>query len=166
MDGVPGLRLAGPDDIARIVELNTAAVPAVSLATPERMAELVDMAELAWVVDGGEPGELAAFVLLFAPGSAYDSRNYAWFSDRYDDFLYVDRIVVAPEHRGSGLGGRLYEAVIAETRRRGARRVTAEVNLRPPNPGSSRFHRRLGFEAAGSQEHGDDYEVEMLVRPV
>jgi predicted GNAT superfamily acetyltransferase len=27
-----------------------------------------------------------------APGTAYDSRNYRWFSDRFERFLYLDRV--------------------------------------------------------------------------
>jgi hypothetical protein len=30
--------------------------------------------------------------------------------------------------------------------------LTCEVNLRPPNEGSLRFHRRLGFREVGRQE--------------
>ena len=135
------------------------------VADVERMGELVALAAAAWVVDDGDGG-LAGFVLLFEPGSVYDSANYRWFAERFDSFLYVDRVVVAAGQRGGGLGATLYEAVAAEAGRRGSGRVLAEVNLEPPNPGSSRFHRRHGFEAVGELRFSDDYVVEMLERPV
>lgn len=167
------VRPATDADLDQLVELNAAAVPAVSVADRPKMAELVEMATLAWVVDGASgpaasdgPSALDAFVLLFEPGSAYGSPNYLWFAERYERFLYVDRIVVAEGARGSGLGARLYDEAAAEAVRRGSTRVTAEVNVVPPNPGSSRFHRRHGFEAVGELRFADDYVVEMLARPV
>ena len=156
------LRPAALGDLDRLVELNNANVPAVSHSTPEHMVELLEWAALAWVVTAADDG-IAGFVLLFEPGSPYASPNYRWFCDRYERFLYVDRIVVSSEARGAGLGEQLYEAVTDEARTRGSERVTAEVNLEPPNPGSSRFHRRIGFDAVGTQRMGDDYEVEMMV---
>lgn len=160
------LRAAIADDLDELVRLNNLAVPAVSPADHDHMRALVAMSAAAWVVDDPAEAGLAAFVLLFEPGSDYESPNYRWFVDRFDRFLYVDRVVVAEGHRGDGLGGRLYDAVAAEAVRRGAERVTAEVNLEPPNPGSSRFHRRHGFDAVGVQRFGEEYAVEMLARPV
>lgn len=157
------IRPATDDDLDALVELNNEAVPAVTPADRDHMARLLEWASLAWVVDDDGP---VAFVLLFEPGSDYPSPNYAWFVDTFERFLYIDRVVVAPSLRGGGIGGRLYEAVADEARRRGSVRVTAEVNLEPPNPGSSRFHRRHGFDAVGVLRLGQDYEVEMLARPV
>lgn len=159
-----GLRGVAETDVAALIALNAAAVPAVSPADDAHMAHLVAASDPAWVVE--RDGAVAAFVLLLRPGADYDSPNYRWFGERYPDFLYVDRVVVAESHRGSGLGGALYDAVAAEAVRVGAPVVAAEVNLDPPNPGSSRFHRRCGFEQVGTQRLGDDYEVEMLVRRV
>lgn len=161
---IEGLRPVVAADIEILARLNNAAVPAVTPADEAHMARLVAAAALAWAVERHD--DLVAFVLLFGPGADYDSPNYGWFCDRYDDFLYVDRIVVADGARGSGLGALLYDEVAAEAGRRGAPAVAAEVNLVPPNPGSSRFHRRAGFEQVGVQRLGAEYEVEMLLRPV
>ena len=162
------IRAAEAGDIDQILAMNNAAVPAVSVADRSRMVELIDLATLAWVVDlevDGGDRVLGGFVLLFEPGSRYDSPNYGWFVERYERFLYVDRVVIAAEARDRGLGSQLYEAIIDEATRRGSQRVTAEVNLEPPNPGSSRFHRRMGFEAVGTLSPGAGYTVEMLSRP-
>ena len=40
-----------------------------------------------------------------SPGLDYASENYRWFSARSSDFLYIDRIVLAPRVQGLGLGG-------------------------------------------------------------
>lgn len=159
-----GLRPVADADLDALVALNAASVPAVSAADDAHMRRLVSGASPAWVVE--RDGELTAFVLLFRPGADYESPNYRWFSERYPDFLYVDRVVVAASERGGGLGTALYDAVADEAVRVGAPVVAAEVNLDPPNPGSSRFHRRCGFEQVGTQRLGESYEVEMLVRRV
>jgi hypothetical protein len=103
----------------------------------------------------GEDGRLAAFMVALGPGSAYASPNYAWVSARFGRFVYVDRVVVAPEARGTGLGRRLYHAVSAAARDAGLGRVVCEVNLVPPNPGSLAFHTALGFREIGRAELPD-----------
>lgn len=168
------IRPAVEADLARLVELNNDAVPAVSPADPARMRELIGLASACWVVESAgvelagleTAATVVGFVLLFEPGSGYDSPNYRWFTERFERFLYVDRVVVAPEARGGGVGALVYDAVAAEALARSSERVTAEVNLVPPNPGSSRFHRRHGFVPVGTIRFGDDYEVEMLAREV
>jgi predicted GNAT superfamily acetyltransferase len=96
-------------------------------------------------IDGVPTG----FCQVLPPGAAYRSVNYAWLSSRYDDFIYLDRVAVAVEHRGRGIGGRFYEEV---ERRVLAAWFTLEVNLRPRNEGSLRFHARKGFVEVGQQE--------------
>jgi predicted GNAT superfamily acetyltransferase len=97
----------------------------------------------------GQDGRLAAFMVALGPGTAYASPNYAWVSARFGRFVYVDRVVVAPEARGLGLGRRLYDAVSAAARDAGLGRIVCEVNIVPPNPGSLAFHSALGFLEIG-----------------
>ncbi len=92
---------------------------------------------------------MAAFCQVLPPRAGYQSMNYQWFSERYDDFIYLDRVAVAADHRGRGIGSRLYEEVERRTR---AIWFTLEVNLRPRNDGSLRFHARKGFVEVGQQE--------------
>jgi hypothetical protein len=87
--------------------------------------------------------------MAFRKGDAYDGTNFAWFGERYDDFLYVDRVVVAPDFRGLKLADRFYDDLEAFARARGVSRITCEVNAEPPNPVSLRFHERRGFREVG-----------------
>jgi predicted GNAT superfamily acetyltransferase len=96
----------------------------------------------------GERGT-ATHVSCNESASPNQSMNYRWFSVRYDDFVYLDRVAVAADHRGCGIGSRLYEEVERRTR---AVWFTLEVNLRPRNDGSLRFHARKGFVEVGQQE--------------
>jgi len=149
-----------PEDLPRVLEINQAARPALGDLDAERLAALVDMS---WAIGVEQEGLLVGFVLALQPGQPYSSANYQWLEERFDDHVYVDRIGVAASARGAGLGSRLYEELY---RRAGNRRVTCEVNTRPPNEGSIRFHERHGFEGVGTQEtEGGKKEVLLMARP-
>ena len=63
---------------------------------------------------------------------------------------YVDRIAIDAPARGQRIGEALYQAVFAVCAGR-YDAIGCEVNRLPPNPGSLRFHKRLGFEEVGGQ---------------
>jgi hypothetical protein len=135
----------------------------------DRLDTIVQQCSLALVAvdDEGADAGPAGVVLVLAPGADYDSPNYRWFCEHYDDFRYVDRIAVASSAHRSGLGRRLYGAVFDHARAGGAPWVTAEVNLEPPNPGSLAFHHRLGFREVGQQDtYGGSVRVSLLAAPV
>lgn len=109
------------------------------------------------------------FITLIPPGTmAYDSQNLRWF-ERYQtgrsaSLIYVDRIALAPKARGLGLGEKLYDAAFAAFN--ATDEIGCEVNTMPPNPGSHRFHQRLGFRAVGTRAHGDNYAVTYYTRKI
>lgn len=153
-----------PADLDALVVVNDGAYPAVPITPAAELAELIAMSRVALVVDDGE---VAGFVVALAPGRPYASENYTWFSARSNDFVYVDRIVLAPRLQGQGVGPRLYAAVAEAARADGATEITCEVNVRPANPGSLAFHARLGFVEVGRQEtKGGATEVALLAMPV
>src|SRR3546814_14015768 len=98
------------------------------------------------------------------PGAAYASDNYRWFTERYDDFVYLDRIAVDSSARRAGVGGALYDALDALA---SERRVPAlcEVNLVPRNDPSLAFHATRGFECVGELAHDGGKVVRMFARP-
>ncbi len=157
------IRLVVDTDLDDILEHNNAAVPAVNGLT---RAELEWFAEHAhsFLVRPGVDGSVAGFVVgLDGPGLSYESANYAWFSARYERFIYVDRIVVAASGRGGGVGRALYDAFAARGRDDGHHTLLAEVNIRPRNDGSLRFHERYGFRPVGQQDtDGGAKRVTML----
>ena len=157
-----------PADIAQLVELNNRNVPAVSPSDAVGMAVLLAETETTVaVVADDDPRTVLGFALLMRAGAAYDSENYRWFEARGSDFLYVDRIVVADSVQNAGVGTALYSAIFAAARDRGLAEVTCEVNVEPPNPGSMRFHERLGFTEVGRQStKGDTIVVALLAAAV
>ncbi|RUA22921.1 MAG: GNAT family N-acetyltransferase, partial [Actinobacteria bacterium] len=86
-------------DLTTVLAMNNAAVPAVNALEADDLAWFADVAHTFLVAD--EPSwpvgrvRLVGFLIgLEGPGLAYGSINYGWFCERYDRFLYVDRVVV------------------------------------------------------------------------
>ena len=160
------LRVMREADLPQVRELNNAAAPAMNPLTEEELAALFDFCDVR-LVSTDRNHRLLAFMLSMGTGQAYTSVNYRWFEDRGVRHQYIDRIVVSPLAKGTGIGRALYESVFERARERGASEVTAEVNVMPPNPGSLAFHERLGFRQLAEQDTRDGtVRVALLARPV
>jgi predicted GNAT superfamily acetyltransferase len=153
--------LIGPTSCCdELLRLNNAHAQELSWLTPERLAQLVAAAFLARAIGRGD-----AFLLAFDQDADYDSPNFLWFRARDRRFVYVDRIVVAPQARGRGHARRLYADLFAQAARAGHDRVVCEVNMEPPNPASDAFHAALGFAEVGvARIHGGAKTVRYLAR--
>jgi hypothetical protein len=147
------LRDAGPRDHSAILRLNAQSVSFLSPLDASALQHLAQQAAYLRVIElGGEAGsEVAAFLLALGPGADYASENYRWFAARYPQFLYIDRVVVASEHHGRGLGRAMYGDLFAFAREHACPRVVCEFDVQPPNPVSEAFHARFGFREVGSQ---------------
>lgn len=149
-------------DLTRILALNNAHAVELSWLEPARLSALIDQAFFVRSV-----GDAEAFLLAFDQDARYGSPNFLWFRDRYDRYVYVDRIVVAPAARGRGHAGRLYRELFAEAHRKGHVRIVCEVNSDPPNPASDAFHAALGFGEVGAATlPGGAKTVRYLERPL
>lgn len=155
---MPALRPITDADHDLVLALNEANVTMLAPLGAGRLRELEKLADRLDLVD--VDGEVAGFVMTFAPGSAYDSENYRWFSARYgEQFYYLDRIVLDDRFRRRGLGGFVYDEVERVAARYG--RLTLEVNLRPRNDASLAFHDRRGFVEVGRL--GDEQKLVALM---
>ena len=141
------IRDIGAADLGAIHFINESGTPGVASESPAQLAAITRESCIALVAE--IDGAVAGFCQVLPPGADYKSVNYAWFATHYDDFIYLDRVAIAIELRGRGIGSRLYEEV---ERRARAPWFTLEVNLRPRNDGSLRFHDRTGFVEVGQQE--------------
>jgi predicted GNAT superfamily acetyltransferase len=97
----------------------------------------------------------AGFLLAFSPTARIDGPNFRWFAARMEDFLYIDRVVVAPAARGRGVARALYADLAASARGMGLKALVAEVNIAPRNPASLAFHEREGFLPVGEAHLAD-----------
>ena len=160
------IRPARPDDHDRLHEINEANVPDVGSVERGRWDGLIEMCSLVLVVE--DDGEIAGFCCVLGPGTAYGSVNYRWFMDRYDDAMYLDRVAFDERFLRRGLGSLLYDEVDKHLAadHPDAVRLTLEVNVDPPNPGSHAFHTRLGFTEVGRQVTDYGFEVSMMERPI
>ena len=160
------IRPATSADLGRMLELNKAAVPAVNELTPDEMRWFLDVARgclVAEVPSSTVPGPAALLVGLDGPGGGYDSLNYGWFSERFDRFLYVDRVVVDPSAYRTGVGRAFYEVFLATSD--GHTHLCAEVNTVPRNERSLAFHDAMGFADVGEQsDEGTGKTVRMYAR--
>jgi hypothetical protein len=152
-----------PDDYNAVLALNKESVPHVNL---------IGAAELQWFIDNAAftrvakiDDRLAGFLIGLRPGAEYASPNYQWFCDHYEDFAYIDRVVVSNWARRQGVAEALYEAF--RSSQSDAAVMTCEVNLRPSNEGSMIFHKRMGFRQVSSQEiDGGQKEVALMEKTI
>lgn len=145
-----------------LLALNNSHAAELSWMEPPRLLHLVSQAFLARRV-----GEADGLLIAFDQDADYDSPNFLWFRETYPRFVYVDRIVVAPQARGRGLAARLYADLFAAASQAGHDRIVCEVNSDPPNPASDAFHERLGFRQVGTAAIlGGAKTVTYLMRPL
>lgn len=140
------LRPMTDDDVPAVLQLNHDHVELLAPMDADRLTLLRGWASRADVIECD--GQTAGFVLVFAPGTDYDSENYLWFSERFGDrFDYLDRIVISDAFRRRGLASAVYDEIEAAAAARG--RLVLEVNVDPPNEPSLAFHRGRGFVEVG-----------------
>jgi predicted GNAT superfamily acetyltransferase len=149
-------------DVVRVLEINNANTPGVSELTLSELETDIKNCLHALAIDN-EHGEVCAFCITFAPDAPDAGANHQWFADRFESFVYLDRIAIDPTYQNLGLGVLLYQSVeqqmIASAQHS---LLCCEVNLEPPNPGSLRFHHRIGFTEVGQHSPQQNYVVSML----
>lgn len=147
------IRAVTETDFSAILALNDAFVHFTSPMDEIRLAQLHELSAYHKVVEIERDGELkvVAFLLAFSGESLYDSVNYQWFNQRLDDFIYIDRIVIAGDQHGKGLGKLLYQDLFDFAKTQTLDKVACEFYILPPNEISQKFHHSFGFHQLGTQ---------------
>ena len=149
-------------DVDRVLAINNANTPSVSELTLSELETDIKNCLHALAIDN-EHGEVCAFCITFAPDAPDAGENHRWFADRFESFVYLDRIAIDPTYQNLGLGVLLYQSVEQQMIDSAQHSLLCcEVNLEPPNPGSLRFHHRIGFIEVGQHSPQEDYLVSML----
>lgn len=141
--------------------INQENVPAVGHETFDDFADIFSVCSTALALE--DDGAVRGFCMVLPPGTSYDSPNYRFFVDRYDDFVYLDRVAITASHQGRGGGVLLYREV---EQRAEAPWFTLEVNVKPPNEGSMRFHLREGFVEVAQEETRPGKIVSLMAKPL
>jgi len=149
-------------DVTRVLEINNANTPGVSELTLSELETDIKNCLHALAIDN-EHGEVCAFCITFAPDAPHAGVNHQWFAERYKSFVYLDRIAIDSNHQNRGLGALLHQTVeqrMLESAEHSL--LCCEENLEPPNPGSLRFHKRIGFSEVGQHSPQQGYLVSLL----
>jgi len=136
-------------DLANVLALNESSTPHVNNIDMDMMRWFAANAfyfRIAWIDD-----RLAGFLIGLRPGLEYGSENYRWFCDNYAEFGYIDRVAVKASAQRRGVASRLY-VDFAELLRGTVPVLTCEVNIRPANVSSMRYHETHGFVQVATQE--------------
>lgn len=143
------IRNVADRDFDCIIKLNDSEVRQTSPMDMEQLGSLVRLSCYCKVAVLGD--EIAAFLIALRDNVPYRNDNYNWFSANFQEFLYVDRIVVGSAFSGRRIGSALYMDMFEFARSKGLPFVTCEYNVDPPNPASRAFHDGFGFREFGRQ---------------
>lgn len=144
-------------------KLNSSEVPFVNFLSMDDFAALVNLSAYARITltDDGKPSGL---LVGFLPGAAYQSANYRWVNAQYDDFFYIDRIIIDGHYRNQGLARHLYDDAARFARDHRKTALICEVNSKPANKNSLAAHARMGFLPVGRASSDDDQKEVVYLR--
>jgi uncharacterized protein len=128
-----------------LLDINNASARETSLMTLEKFDGMILSARVATFIAPG-----VALLLAFEQGDDYDGGHFLWFRSRFEQFIYIDRVVVATHQRRLGLGRLLYTDLFKRAEQLGQSNIVCEVNSQPPNLISDAFHAAQGFEQVGT----------------
>ena len=133
-------------ELDSVLALNNAAGPAILPLDAARMRHFFDTAEYFRIAE--RDGTLAGFLIGVSSNAGHDSSNFRWFRERYPDFFYIDRIVVASRRRGGGVGRAFYADAQSYAELRYPQ-IACEVFLEGTNDPVLLFHGSFGFREVG-----------------
>ena len=140
-----------PHHHAKLLQMNREFVHWLSPMNRDELLYVLGRATYARQVNGAE-----GVLIGYAHDVDYpDHWNMAWLSSRFQNFFYIDRVIIDGAAQGKGLGQALYADVESYARSRGYDWLACEVNTVPDNPGSHGFHLGQGFEPLGEQDFPD-----------
>jgi uncharacterized protein len=153
------LRDVRAGDLDTILAINNSAGPSILPIDRARMARFLEIARYFRVAE--IEGQVAGFLIGLTPEADYDSPNFTWFKSRYAEFVYIDRVVLTPNHRRSGVGRLFYADILSFSEVRQPLLVT-EVFIEPRDDVSIVFFETQGFVEAGQQQLANGRRVSLM----
>lgn len=153
------------NDINDLIRINELSIPAVNSIT-EAKFEWFYNNSLYFRLIKSSGDEIYGFLLALNPALDYESINYKWFQNRYDQFAYIDRVAILKKYKRNGLGKKLYSD-LEQTIKDNYKMITCEYNLKPMNLESEKFHLAIDYERVGSlvTENGAK-EVSLMLKNI
>lgn len=148
-------RVATQSDFPAILALNHESERFLSPLDPPKLSRISSQAAVFQIATSAE--SVSGFLLAFLPDAEYDNPNFFWFQAHYENFLYIDRIVISEDFRGRHLATDFYTGLEKYAIARGVSRLACEIHIDPPNPVSLRFHQKRGFVEVGQQLIEDEH---------
>lgn len=138
------LRSPSSDDYAAMLALNNDFAVETSLLSITALRELIASSFLVSI-----SGKIDGFCIALDQNAQYQNINFNWFRQRYRQFVYIDRVVVAANARGKGIAREMYNDLKVTSKNASHSVICCEVNIDPPNVASDRFHEAFGFVQVG-----------------
>ena len=156
----PEIVKASKNDLEFVLLLNQNSMPAVSSANIEMMQQFLIICDYFKVLKIND--KISGFLNAILPGKDYQSENYKWFCDKYDSFIYVDRIVLNKTNQNKGYGTLFYNDLISSIKRKKLD-IACEINTKPYNKQSIQFHKKYGFSELGRRDINSKKSVMYMI---
>ncbi len=96
---------------------------------------------------------VVGYMFAMSQYAEYDGEEFLWFSREISDkFYYIDQVAVVSEFRGAGLAEKLYNDLRTHAVRNHIKCLVCEINIKPRNEASLRFHKKMGFIEVSEME--------------
>ena len=159
------LREVTISDLEKIRTINEEAIPAVNTVSLDEFKWFLKRS-IYFKVSLNDDEQVCGFLIVLPTGLEYESLNYKWFSDKFSDFAYIDRIAVKDEFRGKGIGKSLY-VDLEKSVMKDIKRIACEFNIKPPNLISKKFHEGLAYKRVGTQlTENETKEVSLMIKEI
>ncbi len=143
------IKNATKNDLDFVLSLNQQSLNAVSHSNFIQMNHFLDISAYFKILYlNNSP---IGFLIGIGPNKKYESENYRWINEKYQSFIYVDRIIIDSNYTNKGSGTYFYNH-LKNTFVGQFKYITCEVNLKPFNKQSLNFHKKYGFNVSGEQE--------------
>lgn len=142
------LRDVREQDLDAVLALNNAAGAAILALDAAHLRFFFEHADYFRVAE--IDGRIAGFLIALREHAGHTSSNFRWFRERYEHFVYVDRVVIGKGWRRHGLGRLFYSDVQSYAEPR-APLLVCEVFLEPRDDIAVLFHGTRGFHEVGEQ---------------
>lgn len=148
------VRQVRAEDFDGILKINSGSGPGVTQLDESVLRRTVALSSVSLVAT--DALRVVGYLLGISSSDPYEGEEFQFVRAAiHEPFLYIAQVAVCTEARRRSIGSRMYADLLRRCQALNIATLCCEVNLRPANPISMRFHERLGFERMGDRETSD-----------